>query len=76
MEPRKPDEDLLYYLEYNEEIFTAADVRTIHAEVAGHNDEDGWYWVNNHPTDSWGGRIFPTLWMPLPPAPAPPQETK
>jgi hypothetical protein len=39
-------------------------------EARCHWDE-GWYWAGNDPTDSWGGRIYPTFWQPLP---APPSE--
>lgn len=42
---RKPDEDLKSYLEANTDIFTVDDVYNIHAEIAGHNDEDYWYWI-------------------------------
>lgn len=42
---RKPDYDLQSYLTYNEDIFTLDDIRNIHAEVPGHNDEDHWFWV-------------------------------
>lgn len=42
---RKPDSDLESYLQYNKDIFTPEDVADIHAEVAGHNDEDHWFWI-------------------------------
>ncbi len=35
------------------------------------HDEEGWYAAGNHPTDSWGGQLYPSHWMPLPPAPIP-----
>jgi hypothetical protein len=28
-----------------------------------------WYWAGNDPTDSWGGPITPTHWMPMPKGP-------
>jgi hypothetical protein len=34
-----------------------------------HWTSDGWYWAGNDPTDSWGGRIYPTHYMPLPDPP-------
>jgi hypothetical protein len=42
---RKPDSDLIAYLEYNIDIFNVEDIANIHAEVPGHNDEDEWYWI-------------------------------
>jgi hypothetical protein len=36
---------------------------------AHHCGRDGWYWAGNDPTDSWGGQIYPTHWMPLPTPP-------
>jgi hypothetical protein len=32
---------------------------------------DEWYPTNNHPTDSWGGPLYPTHWQPLPSPPPP-----
>lgn len=40
-------------------------------EARWDNDRQEWYEANNHSSDSWGGAIFPTHWMPLP---APPTE--
>jgi hypothetical protein len=34
-----------------------------------HWTSGGWYWAGNDPTDSWGGRIEPTHWMPMPDPP-------
>lgn len=31
--------------------------------------EDGWWWINNDPTDAWGSEVYPTHWMPLPAQP-------
>lgn len=45
MRTRKPDQDLVAYLENNDEIFKLDDIKNIHAEVVGHNDEDYWYWI-------------------------------
>lgn len=42
---RKPDYDLEAYLRNNREIFDLEDIHNIHAEVAGHNDEDHWFWI-------------------------------
>lgn len=42
---RKPDYDLEAYLQYNPDLFILEDIKNIHAEVAGHNDEDYWYWI-------------------------------
>lgn len=42
---RKPDDDLIAYLDNNHDIFTVEDIANIHAEVPGHNDEDSWYWI-------------------------------
>lgn len=42
---RTPDYDLRAYLEYNRDIFELVDIYNIHAELAGHNDEDNWYWI-------------------------------
>jgi hypothetical protein len=42
---RKPDGDLESYLNYNTDIFTLEGIANIHAEVAGHNDEDHWFWI-------------------------------
>lgn len=42
---RTPDGDLLSYLATNTDIFLVDDIANIHAEVAGHNDEDNWYWI-------------------------------
>jgi hypothetical protein len=36
-----------------------------------HWTSDGWYWAGNDPTDSWGGRIDPEYWQPLPEPPLP-----
>lgn len=38
-------------------------------EARWHYDQNAWYWAGNDPTDSWGGQIYPTHWMPLPAAP-------
>ncbi len=32
--------------------------------------DEGWYEVNNHPTDAWGGPDYPSHWKPLPAPPA------
>lgn len=42
---RKPDYDLEAYLRYNTDLYGIEDILTIHAEVAGHNDEDHWHWI-------------------------------
>lgn len=42
-------------------------------EAKWHGEKDGWYWSGNDPTDSWGHRIYPTHWQPLP---APPTSLK
>lgn len=42
---RAPDEDLIDYLENNEERFALEHIVAVHAEVPGHNDEWDWYWV-------------------------------
>lgn len=42
---RTPDSDLESYLDSNTDIFTLEDIANIHAEVPGHNEDDGWYWV-------------------------------
>jgi hypothetical protein len=41
-------------------------------EARHFGEKEGWYWAGNDPTDSWGGRIYPTHWMPLP---SPPKTT-
>lgn len=38
-------------------------------EAKYHGDRDGWWWAGNDPTDSWGGRVYPEFWMPLPDPP-------
>lgn len=39
-------------------------------EARYHEDHDGWWWENTHPTDATDGEVdCPTHWMPLPPAP-------
>ena len=30
---------------------------------------EGWWWAGNDPTDSWGSRVYPDFWVPLPDAP-------
>ena len=42
---------------------------------ARYHNERGWWWVNNDPTDSWGGQIWPDHWMPLPAPPPRPAQT-
>ena len=43
---RQPDEDLIDYLRFNTDpLLTLENIANIHAEVAGHNDEDHWFWV-------------------------------
>jgi hypothetical protein len=37
---------------------------------AKHHGDEGWWWAGNDPTDSWGGRVYPEYWMPLPEPPA------
>jgi hypothetical protein len=37
---------------------------------ARYRGEDGWWWINNDPTDVWGERIYPTHWLPLPDPPS------
>lgn len=39
------DGDLASYLEYNTDLYTAEDVIGQVATIAGHNDEDHWFWV-------------------------------
>jgi hypothetical protein len=31
------------------------------------SEEDGWWEINNDPTDAWGDQLYPTRWQPLPP---------
>ena len=39
-------------------------------EARYHEDEDGWWWANTHPTDATDGSAErPTHWMPLPDPP-------
>ncbi|MEH3063829.1 MAG: hypothetical protein PGN33_14170 [Methylobacterium radiotolerans] len=38
--------------------------------AARHFEDHGWYEINSHWTDAWGGEIWPSHWMPLPDAPA------
>lgn len=42
--------------------------------AARYHDGEGWYEVNNDPTDIWGGPLYPTHWMPLPLPPSPSQD--
>lgn len=42
---RKPDDDLISYLNYNNDLYTLEEIADVLAEVPGHNDEDHWYWV-------------------------------
>lgn len=42
---RKIDYDLSSYLECNKDIYKEEDIANIHAEIAGHNDDDSWYWI-------------------------------
>lgn len=39
-------------------------------EARCYSEGEGWYWAGNAPTDSWGGRVYPTHWMPLPEPPS------
>ena len=46
MENRKPDGDLKYAFEYNQpQPFSIDDIENTLACIAGHNDEDSWYWI-------------------------------
>lgn len=37
---------------------------------AEYRGDEGWWWMNNYPSDSWGNRLaWPTHWMPLPDPP-------
>lgn len=42
---RKPDDDLISYLNYNQDLYTLDDIADVLAEVPGHNEDDYWYWV-------------------------------
>lgn len=39
-------------------------------EAVWRGEDEGWWWINNNPSDAWGSRIYPTHWMPLPAPPA------
>lgn len=46
MKKRKPDDDLKYAFGYNQpQPFKLEDIDDILACIAGHNDEDSWYWI-------------------------------
>lgn len=38
-------------------------------EACWSDDEGSFYWANNDPSDTWGGPIYPTHWMPMPAPP-------
>lgn len=42
---RTPDSDLQAYLRNNTDIYSLEDIETVCAEIAGHNDEDSWFWI-------------------------------
>lgn len=57
---RKPDYDLESYLQNNIDFYTLDDIKNIHAEVAGANDELHWYWVIELNKEINGGRFVLT----------------